>query len=130
MPYDDGDPDPLVGDDIADAIALQMNKSLAVVGIEIQTSASGSDDPDLVNAYIEISRGTVVAVRGETALAGNIVVTGDPATADECVVTLCFPLVATPPNGPSGKPIPNWLSVFQFSLSNTYFNATSRSLLE
>jgi len=119
-------PNTFTDDDIADAIRDRMDDFLNVVGIEIADGGSAS----LADARIEIKRGgTLSKVRGTTdaGVIANCIQIGDSPAIDECVVTLCFRLNQTTP---SGKPIPNWLSMFGFSISNTYFNATSRALLQ
>lgn len=128
LPFDlDGNPDPTTNDDIADAIALHMNRSLAIVGIEIQQTGSANDNLKLSNAYVKIVRGNVVAQRGNTSIAAKCIQTGQASAANEVIVTLCFALVSSPP---AGHPVPDWLSMFGFSFSNNYFNATSRFLLQ
>jgi hypothetical protein len=127
LPYDDGDPDPTGDDDIADAVALHMNEILAVVGLEIMPDGVANDNPNLANAYVQIVRATVLAERGELTIAPHCMQLGDPPAANETVVTLCFPLVS---GAPVGRPVPDWLAPFGFSLSMSYFNATSRSLRE
>jgi hypothetical protein len=126
LPYDNEDPDPTSEEDIADAIALQMNRFLAVVGLEIQEPGSPNEDPMKQKAYVRIVRDQEIAERGDLSLAADCVTTGPSPGPGETVVTLCFPLV----NSPEGRPVPDLLSTFGFSLADRHYNATSRALLQ
>jgi Flp pilus assembly protein TadG len=121
-----GNTDPSGNNDIADQVALEMAKYLAVINVEIrQTGTAGKP-----NAYVRIVRGGVVpaqsgtAERGDLTLASTIPPTLPMPATDEIVVTLCYPLTS------NGSPVPDFLSTAGFSLSTYRFEATSRALLE
>ncbi|REJ95959.1 MAG: pilus assembly protein [Planctomycetota bacterium] len=128
-PLDTAGPD----NDIADQIVERMNQHLAVHCLEIFDSTQGfSDDPDRANAAVVIERGLAPAVtRGDAMPMGfTCDRTGPDPAADEVMVTLCFPLVdASNPSG-CGNPVPDWLTLFGFSLDDCRFQVSSRMLLE
>jgi hypothetical protein len=128
LTFDDLDADPTGNNDIADRIALEMDRYLVVHNIEIRENGS-NDDPNRINAYVRITRGGMTAERGDTTQAAGCVTQGDSADTDEVVVTLCFPLVnqsATSLN----QPVPDWLSTFGFSFETMHFEMTARAVLE
>lgn len=126
LPYDNVVLDPTGDNDIADAIALQMNRFLAGVGMEIQDPNSANVNPAKHQAYVRIIRNQVVSQRGDASLAGVCTVTGPAAQSGEVVVVLCFRLV----NPPDGRPVPDLLATFGVSLADRYFNVTSRAPLQ
>lgn len=124
-----GNTDPTGNDDIADQVALAMDEYLSVINVEIRQNGV-NDDAAKPNAYVQIVRGGVVAERGDATLAANCNQAGAAPSANEIVVTLCYPLVdAGNPTG-VGNPVPDWLAAVGFSLSTYRFETTSRALLE
>lgn len=123
------DYDPSGDDDIADRIALEMDRYLAVHNIEIRQSGV-NDDANRINAYVNIVYDGNEYHRGDFAnQSAGCTLQGDAAQAGEVVVTLCFPLVnqsATSLN----QPIPDWLSTFGFSFETMHFEMTARAVLE
>jgi hypothetical protein len=121
--------DPTGNDDIADQVALLMDKYLDVINVEIRQTGV-NDDPAKPNAYVLITHGGVTVERGDTTLActhSTGLVVPQPS---EIVVTLCYPLVdSTNPMG-VGNPVPDWLASVGFSLATYRFETTSRALLE
>ena len=121
--------DPSGNDDIADQIALAMDNILNVFRMEVRQNGV-NDDPDKANVLVLIERGVSPAVRrGDWTLTCNR--TGPAPTANEIVVTLCFPLVdSSAASTGLGNPVPNWLMPFGFNLQPYRFEMSARSDLE
>jgi hypothetical protein len=120
--------------DISDAIVEIMNDYLAIHCLEIFDPTQGfADNGDLANVQILIERNGMMLTRGADvnyAMSFTCTPSGDPPDANEIRVTLCFPLVdADNPSG-SGRPVPDWLSLYGMSLANCVFQVSSRRTLE
>ncbi len=123
------DYDPSANDDIADRIALEMDRFLAIHNIEIRQNGV-NDNADRINAYLNIVYNQNEYHRGDFAnQSAGCTQQGDAPAAGEVVVTLCFPLVNQ--SAPSlNQPIPDWLSTFGFSFDTMHFEMTARAILE
>jgi hypothetical protein len=123
------DYDPSGDDDIADRIALEMDRFLAIHNIEIRQNGV-NDDADRINAYLNIVYDQTEYHRGDFANQNaGCTQQGDTPVAGEVVVTLCFPLV-NQSNPSLNQPIPDWLSTFGFSFDTMHFEMTARAVLE
>jgi len=120
--------------DIADSVVNAVNQYLAVHCMEIYDPTQGfPDDPERANAQIVTQHEGVTVTRGEAVtFPDGFVCTpaGNPPDMDEVRVTLCFPLVDPDDPDGCGDPVPDWLSVYGFSLGNCVFEVSSRMRLE
>ncbi len=125
---------PGADNDIADQVVEFMNEHLGVHCLEIYDPTQGfADDPDHANVQVIIERGMSMVSRGDAVALpmGHVCAPhGAVPAAGEVRVTLCFPLVdAADPDG-CGNPVPDWLAIFGFSLSDCVFEASSRMNVE
>jgi hypothetical protein len=121
--------DPDDYDDIADRIALTAEKYIGLYGLDVETTPVAGRS----TAVVQIKRNPLSSPL-ETATRGNNGLTfsqtgTDPADG-EIIVTVAFRYVD--PGSPSGNgnPLPDWLSVFGFSLQDARFQLTARASLE
>lgn len=134
-PFDDGTADPTGNNDIADRVALRLERALAVVNLEVRQTGI-NDNTARANAFVRVTRRptavlTQSAERGEVALSSNAPDLGDTIAVGEAVVTVCVPLVdASAPTSGLGNPVPNWLAPVGFSLAGRNIRVTARSPLE
>lgn len=123
-----GNYDPTGNDDIADQIALVVDKLVGVFGMEVRQNGV-SDNAAKANVLVIIERGASTARRGDNTLTCNR--TGSAPAINEIVVTICFPLVdATAPSTAFGNPVPNWLKPLGFDLSAFHFEMSARAELD
>lgn len=122
--------------DIADQIMEVMNRHLGVHRIQISDVNHGvPQDPDKAQAKIVIERregvgAASVVERGELPSGFSCTRTGDGPLPGEIVITLCFPIVDPDDPAGLGNPVPDWLSLFGFSLADYTFQMSSRASLE
>lgn len=135
FPFDDGTADPTGNNDIADRVALRLERALAVVNLEVRQTGI-NDNAARANAFVRVTRRptavlTQSAERGEVALSANAPDLGDSIAVGEAVVTVCVPLVdASAPTSGLGNPVPNWLAPVGFSLAGRNIRVTARATLE
>lgn len=123
-----GNYDPTGNDDIADQIALVVDRLVGVFGMEVRQNGF-SDNAAKANVLVIIERGASTARRGDNTLTCNR--TGSAPAATEIVVTVCFPLVdGTVPSTGYGNPVPNWLKPLGFDVSSFHFEMSAREELE
>ena len=130
FPFDDNQPDPATGNDIADQVALRMEDFLELINLEIRPPEN-SQHLNRTQAYVRISRRPTVqltetASRGDLALAAECLPKGDELAIGEVMVSLCVPVASS--NRAGG--VQNWLSPFGFTWSGRHWQVTSRALLE
>lgn len=122
--------------DISDQVVNAVNQYLAVQKLEIADVLNGFPETTNSNAYLLIERGdgpgtgTFTTVSRGTLPLRGCSRTGSAPSDTEIVVTLCFPLVDVLAIDGNGHPVPDWLSVFGFSLSTFTFEMSSRATLE
>lgn len=125
---------PGADNDVADQVVQFMNEHLGVHCLEIYDPTQGfADDPDHANVQVIIERGPVAVTRGDAVsfpMGHSCTPQGPSPAVNEVRVTLCFPLVdASHPDG-CGNPVPDWLAIFGFSLSDCVFEASARMNVE
>lgn len=125
---------PGANNDISDAVVEAVNLYLAIHNLEIfDPTQDFVDDLARPNAQIMIERNGMLATRGAGVnfpMGFVCTPSGDPPDGDEIRVTLCFPLVDSANPTGYGRPVPDWLSLYGVSLTNSVFEVSARMPLE